>query len=186
MTPASHHADCVVQGKEAGAKEAFLLALCSRGFRERTIIFFRTKKGAHRAKMLFGLAGLPPAAELHGDMTQAMRLESLERFRKVAALLDDPFQACCNSKQVCQPPRKPCPLSDLGAHLLQGEVAFLLATDVAARGLDILGVEAVVNYNAPLTLASYLHRIGRTARAGQRLSVGSTIALHLSSSLCVD
>ena len=91
------HADCVVQGKDAGAKEAFLLALCSRGFKERTIIFFRTKKGAHRAKMLFGLAGLPPAAELHGDMTQAMRLESLERFRKVAALLNDPLQACCNS-----------------------------------------------------------------------------------------
>ncbi len=33
--------------------------------------------------MLFGLAGLPPAGELHGDMTQAARLESLERFRKV-------------------------------------------------------------------------------------------------------
>ena len=69
---------------------------------------------------------------------------------------------------------------------VQGEVAFLLATDVAARGLDILGVEVVVNYNAPPTLASYLHRIGRTARAGQRLSVGNPTALHLSSSLCVD
>ena len=54
-----------------------------------------------------------------------------------------------------------CPLP------LQGEVAFLLATDVAARGLDILGVEAVLNYDAPSSLASYLHRIGRTARAGR-------------------
>lgn len=34
--------------------------------------------------MLFGLAGLPPAGELHGDMTQAARLESLERFRRVS------------------------------------------------------------------------------------------------------
>ncbi len=49
----------------------------------RTIVFFSTKHSAHRAKILFGLAGLPPAAELHGNMTQAARLESLEKFRKV-------------------------------------------------------------------------------------------------------
>ena len=65
-------------------KEAMLLALCARAFQAgRTIVFFRTKKRAHRAKMLFGLAGLSQAAELHGDMTQASRLDSLERFRKV-------------------------------------------------------------------------------------------------------
>ena len=52
----------------------------------KTIVFFSTKHSAHRAKILFGLAGLPPAAELHGNMTQAARLESLERFRKVPSL----------------------------------------------------------------------------------------------------
>ena len=38
---------------------------------------------AHRAKLLFGLAALGAAAELHGDMTQAARLASLDTFRKV-------------------------------------------------------------------------------------------------------
>jgi len=124
----------VVRLKGSGAamkKEATLLALISRSFSSsgRCIIFFSTKQRAHRAKILFGLTGLPSAAELHGDMTQGARFESLERFRK-------------------------------------GEVAFLLATDVAARGLDILGVEVVINYDCPKNLASYLHRVGRTARAG--------------------
>jgi ATP-dependent RNA helicase DDX27 len=86
-------------------KEALLLALCSRSFNNgQAIVFFKTKQRAHRMKILFGLCKLPPAGELHGDMTQAARLESLERFRK-------------------------------------GEIKFLLATDVAARGLDIQGVE---------------------------------------------
>ena len=45
-------------------------------------------------------------------------------------------------------------------------VDVLVATDVAARGIDITGVTHVVNYNAPEDAATYLHRIGRTARAG--------------------
>jgi ATP-dependent RNA helicase DDX27 len=47
------------------------------------------------------------------------------------------------------------------------KVAFLLATDIAARGLDIKGISTVINYNMPTQFAQYLHRIGRTARAGR-------------------
>ncbi|MBA4500963.1 DEAD/DEAH box helicase [Marinobacterium sp. 3-1745] len=49
-----------------------------------------------------------------------------------------------------------------------GEVAVLVATDVAARGLDIEALPQVVNYDLPNQPEAYVHRIGRTGRAGRR------------------
>lgn len=46
--------------------------------------------------------------------------------------------------------------------------ALQIATDVAARGLDIPDVEVVINYSFPLTTEDYVHRIGRTGRAGKK------------------
>src|SRR5262249_25467745 len=47
-----------------------------------------------------------------------------------------------------------------------GKVRTLVATDIAARGIDVDGVSHVVNYDLPNIPESYVHRIGRTARAG--------------------
>jgi len=59
-----------------------------------------------------------------------------------------------------------------------GEVRVLVATDVAARGLDIEDLPYVVNYELPTTPEAYIHRIGRTGRAG---TTGEAISL-----VCID
>jgi len=42
----------------------------------------------------------------------------------------------------------------------------MIATDVAARGLDIKDIHYVINYDFPMLIQDYIHRIGRTGRAG--------------------
>ncbi|KAH0841169.1 hypothetical protein AYO21_06941 [Fonsecaea monophora] len=124
------------QGRE-GLRLATLCVLCQNFFTERTIVFFRQKKEAHRVRVVFGLLGLK-AGELHGSMTQEQRISAVNAFR-------------------------------------DGNTTHLLATDLASRGLDIKNVMTVINYEAPQTHEIYLHRVGRTARAG-RSGCACTIA----------
>lgn len=60
------------------------------------------------------------------------------------------------------------------------QVEVLVATDVAARGLDVAGVPCVINYDLPFNAEDYVHRIGRTGRAG---ASGEAIALVSSSDM---
>uniref|UniRef100_A0A0D3A7K0 RNA helicase n=1 Tax=Brassica oleracea var. oleracea TaxID=109376 RepID=A0A0D3A7K0_BRAOL len=136
-------------------QEAVLLSLCTRTFKSKVIIFSGTKQAAHRLKILFGLTGLK-AAELHGNLTQAQRLDVR------------------NLDSSAYPSVSLFARADLNRIVLQSlelfrkqEVDFLIATDVAARGLDIIGVQTVINYACPREIDSYVHRVGRTARAGR-------------------
>jgi len=50
----------------------------------------------------------------------------------------------------------------------RGEIHILVATDVAGRGIDVGGITHVINYDIPMDADDYVHRIGRTARAGAK------------------
>lgn len=67
--------------------------------------------------------------------------------------------------------------------LKAGEIDVLVATDVAARGLDIKGIEHVYNFDLPDVAENYVHRIGRTARAGASGFAVAFCAAHEVSSL---
>ena len=92
------------------------------------LCFVRTKHGASRLARQLEKDGLATSA-IHGDKTQAARLEALSAFK-------------------------------------EGKLQVLVATDVAARGLDIDDLPLVVNYEVPHVPEDYIHRIGRTGRAG--------------------
>lgn len=59
-------------------------------------------------------------------------------------------------------------------NMRRGKVRLLVATDVAARGLDIKGISHVINFDMPMVAEDYIHRIGRTGRAGAK---GTAISL---------
>ena len=66
--------------------------------------------------------------------------------------------------------------------LRQGDVKVLVATDVAARGIDVHGISHVINYDLPKFAEDYVHRIGRTGRAGNTgiaISFASNIDRHI-------
>ena len=63
------------------------------------------------------------------------------------------------------------------ARFESGHVDTLVATDVAARGLDVDGISHVINFDPPADHDTYVHRVGRTGRAGRK-GVGITLVAH--------
>ena len=90
----------------------------------------------------------------------------------------------CNTKRSCEVIAKRLQMNDLKADFLigdlpqskrlqvlnkfrEGQTPILVATDVAARGIDVSDMEMVINFDLPVEAENYVHRIGRTARAGK-------------------
>ncbi|CAK37175.1 uncharacterized protein An01g09920 [Aspergillus niger] len=58
----------------------------------------------------------------------------------------------------------------------RGKISVIIATDRASRGLDLRSLTHVVNYDVPASITTYVHRVGRTARAGQKGSAWTLVA----------
>eukprot|EP00566_Odontella_aurita_P008784 CAMPEP_0113543428 /NCGR_PEP_ID=MMETSP0015_2-20120614/10151_1 /TAXON_ID=2838 /ORGANISM="Odontella" /LENGTH=830 /DNA_ID=CAMNT_0000443583 /DNA_START=62 /DNA_END=2554 /DNA_ORIENTATION=- /assembly_acc=CAM_ASM_000160 len=126
---------------------------------EKVIIFFLTCACVEfYGAALEGL--LRPKADfyvetLHGRMVQKRREKAMERFRA-----DEDGQDRDDSGGKSKDNRA-------GGSESKTKGGVLLCTDVAARGLDVAGVDWVVQYDAPVDPSQYVHRVGRTARAGK-------------------
>ncbi|MBX9669225.1 MAG: DEAD/DEAH box helicase [Candidatus Obscuribacterales bacterium] len=114
---------------EEGKKDLLLDLIKDQPDMGSVIVFARTRSRVKRLKKQLRASNVM-AEDLHGDVSQNKREETIARYRK-------------------------------------GAFNVLVATDVAARGLDIPTISHVVNYDLPLSAQDYVHRIGRTGRAGR-------------------
>jgi superfamily II DNA/RNA helicase len=120
--PIVHHLLTVA----AADRTAVVAALVAGG--KQSLVFTRTKHGARKLARQLTAARIP-AAELHGNLTQAIRQRNLASFTSGAARV-------------------------------------LVATDIAARGIHVDGIGLVIHADPPAEYKAYLHRSGRTGRAG--------------------
>ncbi|MEM6492164.1 MAG: DEAD/DEAH box helicase, partial [Pseudomonadota bacterium] len=120
-------AQCQVATSSRGKRDALRKIIAEETVSNAIIFCNRKRDIGALAKAL--RADGAQVGELHGDLPQAARTQTLERFRG-------------------------------------GEIALLVASDVAARGIDISGLSHVFNYDVPTHAEDYVHRIGRTGRAG--------------------
>ncbi len=131
VAPPASTADTVAQHLVRCAtkeKREVLRAIIQREDVESALIFCNRKRDIgvlHRSLVRHGF----DAVQLHGDMSQPARTETLQKFKN-------------------------------------GEARMVVCSDVAARGLDIKGLSHVFNFDVPSNAEDYVHRIGRTGRAG--------------------
>merc|ERR1719270_2356 len=110
--------------------EQFLIDIEEKLLKKKVLVFTERKATVDRLERLLRNRRVR-AMGIHGDKSQRMRSETLQRFK-------------------------------------DGSCKVMIATDVAARGLDVNDVDWVVNYDFPLDIENYIHRIGRTGRANKK------------------
>ena len=141
VSPPSSASELVRQGlvktTQSGKMKALYKLIESEGV-DNALVFSNRKRDVDVLARELKSRGLS-AAPIHGDLAQAVRMDTLEKFKA-------------------------------------GDIKYLVASDVAARGLDIQALPFVINFDVPIHAEDYIHRIGRTARAGLR-GTAFTLAL---------
>uniref|UniRef100_A0A7S0VGK3 RNA helicase n=1 Tax=Polytomella parva TaxID=51329 RepID=A0A7S0VGK3_9CHLO len=125
----------------------------------RVLVFCETKRGCDDLTRRLRQDGFP-ALGLHGDKPQEERDWVLKEFKTAGS------NALLPSSAGSKFPSSASPVST--GHPI------LVATDVAARGLDVKDVRLVVNFDPPRSAADYVHRVGRSGRAG---AAGAAVTL---------
>ena len=119
---------------------------------------------------------------------ELLHVSSDEKMKLLVGILkhENPESAIifCNTKRSCEVIAKRLVINEIGAEFMigdlpqskrlailkkfkAGEIKILVATDVAARGIDVDDLAMVINYDLPVEAENYVHRIGRTARAAK-------------------
>ena len=119
---------------------------------------------------------------------ELLHVSSDEKIKLLVGILkhENPESAIifCNTKRSCEVIAKRLVINEIKAEFMigdlpqskrlailrkfkEGEIKILVATDVAARGIDVDELAMVINYDLPVEAENYVHRIGRTARAGK-------------------
>ncbi|KAI9717451.1 MAG: ATP-dependent RNA helicase [Chrysothrix sp. TS-e1954] len=129
----------LVECPSGNDKDLYLYTVLLHYARNRVLVFVNSISAVRRLVPFCKNLDLP-CLGLHSEMPQKARMRSIERFSSDANL---------------EPDKKTALLPH----------AVLIATDVAARGLDIPSVQLVIHYHLPRTADMYVHRSGRTARA---------------------
>ncbi|NLV25449.1 MAG: DEAD/DEAH box helicase [Deltaproteobacteria bacterium] len=164
-------------------------------FEKRQNMLFSATLSSRVMELAYEFMNAPEKVEIHPEQVTAERIEQnlyhvgrREKFPLLLGLLKKEARAervlvFVNTKGEADFLGERLRVNDLRAAVLSGDIpqkkrlrllddfksgrlTFLVATDVASRGLHIDGVTHVINYDLPLDAEDYVHRIGRTARAG--------------------